>query len=565
MISAFLILFKTYYLYDLLKYEKKDILKYSFASFVIYNALLNGISFIFKNYNYHLVVYYVINFLLIIDIFYVKHFHALTTINLLKQIMYVATVGKSIFYLFEKKIVLLFFDILFVLFFNEGLLEYFFFSRWIFSLTLIVILLLVVFLKAKFRLFIKKEYFCYHVYDVLEEVFKSKKDYNIDDNYKYRSNTQNKNFGIFKDKNLIIIQVEALQNFFINRTLNGEELTPNLNKLADKSIYFNNFYQTISRGNTSDAEFSALTSVYPQKKSPTTLSYFDKEFNSIARVMKNRGYLTWAFHGNSDKFYKRDEMYKNLGFDNFYDRKFYSNYKKMGFGVPDKDFLMQTIDYLSKQEKNFFAYLITLSSHTPFYDIYGNLTHEDILMRYIKSIKYFDEAFGIFLDIFEKSSMADNTVLMLYGDHFGLSYFNDNEKELFKKYFGYNYSIKDMMNIPLIIYNKNLEKNIIDNMCSQIDILPTILNLWGVDYYGDYIFGNDIFTKEDDEVFLAGYLNRNSFFTKGGIFMTDVDESFENGKYISLGDEKIDEEFLQKKFTRCKNTLENSERFLRRK
>lgn len=115
--------------------------------------------------------------------------------------------------------------------------------------------------------------------------------------------------GIAKDKNLIIIQMESFQNFLLGLKLDGQEITPNLNKVMKDSLYFPNFYQMVGQGNTSDAEFVVNTSFYIPPRGAATMSYVDKVLPSLPRVLKENGYQTATFHTNVVEFWNRGELY----------------------------------------------------------------------------------------------------------------------------------------------------------------------------------------------------------------------------------------------------------------
>nr|WP_269448157.1 LTA synthase family protein [Lentibacillus sp. JNUCC-1] len=144
--------------------------------------------------------------------------------------------------------------------------------------------------------------------------------------------------GADKDKNLLIIQVESLQNFVMALTVNGQEITPTINELAKNSLYFNNFFQQIGSGNTSDAEFMMNTSIYPIGEIPTSKQIEGKTIPSLPRTLNEEGYTTSTFHAHEITYWNRDKMYPALGFDEWFAMDFYGEEDIVGFGPSDGHF-----------------------------------------------------------------------------------------------------------------------------------------------------------------------------------------------------------------------------------
>ncbi|HHV97553.1 MAG TPA: sulfatase-like hydrolase/transferase, partial [Clostridiaceae bacterium] len=129
--------------------------------------------------------------------------------------------------------------------------------------------------------------------------------------------------GVAKGKNLIVVQVEALQQFLIGSKINGVEITPNLNKLIQESLYFDNIYYQVAGGNTSDAELLLNTSLYPAEEGAAYIRFAKNKYYSLPQALGELGYNTYALHAFTSKFWNRTEMYKTLGFDKFIDDSYY--------------------------------------------------------------------------------------------------------------------------------------------------------------------------------------------------------------------------------------------------
>lgn len=340
-----------------------------------------------------------------------------------------------------------------------------------------------------------------------------------------------KYFGIAKDKNIIAIQLESFQNYVLNLEVNGEEVTPNLNKFIENSLYFPNVFQQIGQGNTSDAEFIANTSLLPLQMGAMSKVHGDKVFPSIPRILKEEGYFSSTFHANDVTFWYRDSLYPALGFDKYYDISFFGKEDIIGMGPSDKVLYRKSVEELSKLNENnqkFYAQLITLSNHHPYTlpdkEKYLTLPKEfqnTIVGDYLQSIRYADEAFGYLLELLEEYNMKEDTIILLYGDHFGLlpNQLGEKENKLMEELLGTTYEYPHAFNIPFIIHAPNqLEGEVIDNVGGQVDILPTLLNLLGVET-DNVLFGQDLINSPNDNLIIERfYLPYGSFINEEVMF-----------------------------------------------
>ncbi|HEY4544225.1 MAG TPA: LTA synthase family protein, partial [Tissierellaceae bacterium] len=360
---------------------------------------------------------------------------------------------------------------------------------------------------------------------------------------------EGKHTGIAKNRNLIVLQIEGLQNFVVGLDYNNQEVTPNLNKLIkdDGSLYFNDYHQLLGRGNTSDAEFVTNNSLHPSMEEPTYSQYEKNTFYSLPNLLKDYGYTSWAFHGFEKSFWNREKAYVNQGFERFLSEEEYEFDKEdiIAFGIKDEDFYMQTIDYLKELDKvddnPFYAFIISLSSHTPFtmpekYNKLEILKEHDgnMVGDYIQSVHYADYAIGLFLDQLKEEGLYDNSVICIYGDHFGI---NAAQKEapLVNSIIGREYDFDTMMNIPLIINIPGEDINeTITTTGSQIDFFPTVLNLFGYENKKGLMFGRDLVNyKEDNIVMSQTYMLKGSFITKDLLFEISRDNVFEHSRLIN--------------------------------
>ena len=348
--------------------------------------------------------------------------------------------------------------------------------------------------------------------------------------------------NMFVGKNLLVIHAESIQNFVIGLTFNGQEVTPNLNKLAGKSLYFDNFYTQVSVGTSSDTEFTFNTSLMPAKYGTAFSNYFDKQYISTPALLKEKGYYTCAMHGNNGDFWNRRIMHANLGYDELYDKKTYNIDEVIGLGISDASFLTQSTEKLKQinsEHEKWMDYVITLTNHTPFSNVdqYGPfdvdikepgidpVTGEETtisysymegtkLGRYLKSVHYADYALGLFLDGLDQEGLLDNTVVVLFGDHDARL-----PEEDFVRLYNYDKTTNDILpetdpnyvqfgsyqyelnrKTPLIIYSKDNEKNAkkVSYYMGMYDVMPTLGNMFG--FSNKYALGHDIFNIKDDNI-----------------------------------------------------------------
>lgn len=344
--------------------------------------------------------------------------------------------------------------------------------------------------------------------------------------------------GEAQDKNLIVIQVEALQQFVINRSIEGQEITPNINKFLKRSAYFNNFFYQISAGGTSDAEFLVNNSLYPAPSGAAYHLYSGNNYHSLPLLLKGEGYNTAAFHGYKSTFWNRDVMYNSIGFDYFYNDRDYEITSTVGLGLSDTAFLEQTAEKLKLLENPYYAFLITLSSHYPFNDEsafddfnVGGLSNT-LMGNYIKTIHYTDKALGDFFENLEQNGILDNSIVVLYGDHSAIP--EDNKKEL-SKFMGVellnelNWTM--LQKVPMLIhFPQDKNAGIYENYGGQIDMLPTLANLFMLENTAS--FGKDLFNTKDQTVIF-----RNGSFLDGTVYY-----SASSGSYYNIKDESIIEE-----------------------
>ncbi|WP_338470694.1 LTA synthase family protein [Niallia sp. XMNu-256] len=356
-------------------------------------------------------------------------------------------------------------------------------------------------------------------------------------------NQQAQLFGEAKGKNIIMVQLEAFQNFPIGKEIADQEITPTINELIKTSYYFPNIFQQIGKGNTSDAEFMVNTSIYPVGDRAMSQEYSEKSIPSLPKILKEHGYQSLTYHTNDVEFWNRNEMYQALGFDRVYEKSFFGTEDVISFGASDEVLYSKTLSTLEKLHQEgepFYAHVISMSSHHPF-KIPANKPQLNLpndfentsVKDYLQAIYYADFALGEFIRGLKDKGIWEDTLFVIYGDHYGLQLKTDQDKDLVNEMLGREYHQHlDGFNIPLIIFNPERSKGIeIQTVGGQIDIMPTITLLLGIPI--DQIhFGQDLINYPNNVVGNRFYLPTGTFFNNDILFIPG--ESFQDGKAISL-------------------------------
>ncbi|WP_342478880.1 LTA synthase family protein [Paenibacillus sp. FSL H7-0350] len=365
--------------------------------------------------------------------------------------------------------------------------------------------------------------------------------------YPYKAMTGGlpEHYGSQKGKNVIIIQLEAFQNFPLHQSLEGQELTPVLNGLAGEGFYFPHVYQQVGPGNTSDAEFMSNTSIYPIASLAMSTGFGDRELPGLPRLLRDEGYEAYTFHVNKVGFWNRNELYPALGFNGYYDKGSFKNDHFNSFGASDEQLYATAVEKLAVLHQKgtpFYAQLVTASSHHPFKvpDSFRRIQIPDklqgtMLGDYLSAVNYTDYAIGTLIDGLKQQGMWEDTVLVLYGDHFGLQP-KDVPAEQVEETLGIKYDDRiSRFNIPLVIHVPGMKQGqVVERAGGQLDVLPTVANLLGVSLKdeGFTAFGHDLLNVDRNVVGMRYYLPTGSFFNDEVLFVPGT--SFADGEAVSL-------------------------------
>lgn len=380
-------------------------------------------------------------------------------------------------------------------------------------------------------------------------------------NYVKSSTPSEKNIytGMFKGKNLIAIVAEAFSPIAVNK-----DLTPTLYKLVNSGFVFNNFYTPVYYVSTSDGEYVTLNSLLP-KESVWSFSKSSKNYLPYAYgiLFKEMGYTTYAFHDGTYKYYNRHLSHPNMGY----------TYKACGNGLEksmkckiwpqsDLEMINATYDYY-KDSEHFMTYYMTISGHLQ-YNFYGNnmsyrnrelvkdLDKSTAIKAYIAAQKELDKALEELLNKLEADGKLDDTVIVLSADHYPYGLTTDQISEVMN----IEDSKFDVHKNNLVIWSSTMKEPIeINKYGESLDILPTVLNLFGIDFDSRLLMGRDLLSNSDGLVIF----NDRSWITDKGKYnaSTKVFTPFNN--------EQVDEDYIESintkvynKFVISKNILETN-------
>jgi uncharacterized sulfatase len=388
--------------------------------------------------------------------------------------------------------------------------------------------------------------FNYHIYDAFiqsqsktQRVFANGSD--MEEVIDYRNENYKQPdpelFGLAQGKNVIVLSLESLQSFVINETLNGEEITPFLNELIKESYYFENFYHQTAQGKTSDSEFIVANSLFGRNSGSVFFTHAGNSYHALPELLNEEGYYTSVMHANNKSFWNRDVMYQSLGYERFFDIQSYevNDENTIGWGLKDKDFFEQSINLLKSQPEPYYTKFITLTNHFPF-----ELNEEDhmidefdsnsgTLNRYFPTVRYMDYAVEQFFERLKEEGMYENSIFILYGDHYGISQNHNRAMSMFlEKEEITDFDTIQLQRVPMIIHIPGHDGHEIKQTVSgQIDVKPTIMHLLGMDAEYDIQFGSDLFSPERESFAVlrdGSFITDEFIYTKGVCYRKSTEQ-----------------------------------------
>lgn len=430
--------------------------------------------------------------------------------------------------------------------------------------------------------YMENELMSYHAIDIYKSFFappterEVDKDLYTEDVSGDSATVKSEYYGIAEGRNVIIIQVEAMQNFVIGAEYDGQVLTENLNSLIENdSIYFDNYYYLIGGGNTADAEFTMNNSLFPVESEATYTKYPKNDYFGLPKLLKANGYTgAYAFHGYVAPYWNREEAYPYQGFDDFTSLEDLEQTEMFPMGLSDMEFFRQSTEIMKTYEEPFYSFLITLSSHYPFAlptearDIV--LKDEDyatLFGLYIQSMNYVDRAIGQFIDELKEAGLYDNSIIVIYGDHYALTNTSEDNATKVKDMLGRPYTIYDVFNIPMIIHIPGLGRSEkISIAGSHIDTLPTLLCLLGIENDKAVMFGQNLleaesgFVCEQTHMQIGSFISDEVFFKKPYNNIKTNYDAYERGTMRRLDPDDFEElsEYAANRIYDCQKLLETN-------
>jgi len=381
-------------------------------------------------------------------------------------------------------------------------------------------------------------------------------------------------YGTAEGKNVIILQMESFQNFLVNLNIDGQEITPNFNKLVKENYYFDKFYQQVGQGNTSDAEYVVNSSLYIPARGAATQMYADRELPSLPKLLEEHNYDTATFHTNVVEFWNRGELYESLGFNHYYDSKYFGEEDTVFFGASDNVLYRKTLDKLVEMdaaENPFYSQVISMTAHHPYTlpedkqlislpERYQNTLVGD----YIVAQNYADHALGLFIQDLKDKGIWEDSLIVMYGDHLGLPIYSldSHERDLMNEIYGREYAYTDMINVPLVIINEGVSNGqTLSQIGGQVDVLPTIANLLGISVESQIHFGQDIFNQTENILPQRYYLPTGSFLTSEELFLSG--SGYDDGRHYSLSGHSVDNgQATESEFQSALDLLQLSDSFV---
>lgn len=316
-------------------------------------------------------------------------------------------------------------------------------------------------------------------------------------------------FGVGQGKNIIKIHLESFQSFLIDFKLNGQEVTPFLNSLVhDESqdfTYFDNFFHQTEQGKTADAELIMDTSLYGLSQGAAFVTKGNNTFQALpAIISQQQGYTSAVFHGDGKSFWNRDEIYKSLGIEQFYYDIYYdmNDESVINYGLKDKPFFEESIPLLKELKQPFYAHMMTLTNHHPFIldegeaSIAPSDTGDSTVDGYFQTARYLDEALAQFFRDLKEAGLYDNSIIMIYGDHYGIS---TNHNPAMQEILGEEITVlknSELQRVPFMIHIPGVDgQGTNHEYAGMIDVVPTILHILGVDSKDYLLFGTDMFSE----------------------------------------------------------------------
>jgi len=293
-------------------------------------------------------------------------------------------------------------------------------------------------------------------------------------------------FEDYRNRNLIIVQVESLEAFPILRKIEGQEITPNLNKLIPNSLYFPTVVEQTNLGGSSDMDLMLNTSLLPIKKGSAFVRFPRNVYQSLPNALANMGYRSFAVKVDKPNYYNWAKSLTSMGYERCYSQDDLEMDEVFPAGLSDASMLRQSLDIMREMEQPFLAFLTTMASHSPFEipesEQRLNLqapVKGTVLGDYLQAIHYTDRSIGAFVSQLDAEGLLDDSIVMIYGDHTGLNKFFPAEIRAIDP--PQSWCIEETPQTSALFYIKGMEGKKLEVTGGQVDLMPTALDLLGYD------------------------------------------------------------------------------------
>lgn len=368
-----------------------------------------------------------------------------------------------------------------------------------------------------------------------------------------------KYFGIAEGRNVFMIHLESFQQFLIDYKLQMDgqeyEVTPFINSLyhSNSTIAFSNFFHQVKAGKTSDAETLMENSLFGLNSGSFMVNYGGEntQFAAPNILAQNGGYTSAVFHGNVGSFWNRNNAYKQWGYDYFFDSSYFSEQddtNSFQYGLNDKYMFADSIKYLEHMQQPFYTKFITVSNHYPYTSLKGEAeeegfplaqTDDETINGYFATANYLDAALKSFFEYLKATGLYDNSIFVLYGDHYGIS--NSRNTSL-ASLLGKDsetwteYDNAMLQRVPYMIHIPGYTEGFIsDTFGGEVDSLPTLLHILGIDTSNYVQLGQDLLSPDNQQTVAfrtsgtyvtpeyTSYSGR-LYYTQTGLELTNPDE-----------------------------------------
>lgn len=370
-------------------------------------------------------------------------------------------------------------------------------------------------------------------------------------------------FGMAKGRNVIYIHLESFQQFLIDYKLKVDdkeyEVTPFLNSLyhSKETFAFSNVFNQVKAGKTSDAETMIETGLFGLNQGSFMVNYGGTNTQQAAPfILSKNGYNSSAvFHGNAGSFWNRNTAYKQWGYNYFFDASYFTKQNSSNsfqYGLNDKYMLKDSIKYLERLQQPFYTKFITVSNHYPYTtSLSGDdlgfplaKTQDETINGYFATANYLDSSIKAFFDYLKESGLYKNSIIVLYGDHYGIS---NSRNPALAPLLGKNsetwssYDNAILQRVPYMVVVPGMDKGgIIDTYGGEIDMLPTLEHLLGIESNKFLQVGQDMLSPEHDQI--VAFRSANYFVTPEYTSYSGRTYYTKTGEEITNPDEKTKEE-----------------------